>query len=773
MVADAERLLRDDLGLRQLEPLQPEALDARLDTRGPLDGASNAAMLFLARPSPEATDLLADLDLIARSPQAIERTALAALLPDAPPEPAAEDVPLITPQGLNAAQRRALVAAMSRRLTAVTGPPGTGKTRLVVDVVATAVTAGQTVLVAARTDRAVEEIVERCRQVLPGLLTRTGHCDGGDAEAGALDQLLARTPTRRTPDTREMGFRYAEHLVRSAEAELRTVAAREAELLALGRARTAAQSRLGHSVEELTARLGPGWGARARVLAATRMGGELRRRRFLGDVALPPGRDRTVETCQALADLDDVTQRWQAAVHAARAAASDAELRAALADAQVRLERASRELLSGAVLDGVERGRSALAELRSIRRRGAPDRSAFRHVLPNLRGWAITALAAHRLPSRPALFDLVVVDEAQQCPVPEALPLLFRARRALVIGDPAQLPHVGVVPARTDAALRHRHAMSRAWLVRHRLSPVRHSVLAAAERAAGGALTLDEHYRSHPAIATLGSRWGPHRTLHVLTGPGRGRAVGRAVIWRHVAGRAERGPDHASWRNRAEVEEAERCARRLLERLPGAATIGVVSPYRPQVDELARRFAGQPRVAVGTPGAFQGREHDAMVLSLVADAADHRYDRAERQREQWTVAVSRARHLLVVVGDEQVWESRGGVGGALLAAARAAAGAAGRVFDDDLADRLDSALAEVPGAAFEVAVRGHPTDVVLGDGGHRRPVLIDRGVPGDTDPAVHLARMLRRLEALGEAAVRLPGWILHDSEDATRAYIAV
>ena len=159
------------------------------------------------------------------------------------------------------------------------------------------------------------------------------------------------------------------------------------------------------------------------------------------------------------------------------------------------MEHASRELLAGVVLDGVDRGRAALAELRSVRRRGAPDRAAFHHALPHLRGWAVTALAARRLPPRPALFDLVVIDEAQHCPLPEAVPLLFRARRALVIGDPAQLPHVDVVPARTDAVLRDRHAVPRDWLARHRLSPVRHSLLAAAERAAGGAAVLDEHYR--------------------------------------------------------------------------------------------------------------------------------------------------------------------------------------------------------------------------------------------------------------------------------------
>ena len=181
-----------------------------------------------------------------------------------------------------------------------------------------------------------------------------------------------------------------------------------------------------------------------------------------------------------------------------------------------------------------------------------------------------------------------------------------------------------------------------------------------------------------------------------------------------------------------------------------AATVGIVTPYRAQADELARRFVSEPRVSVGTPSSFQGHEHDAMVLSLVADGADHRFDRAQRQHELWTVALSRARYLLVVVGDRAVWR-RAGRGRRRAAGRLRAAATTTRPVDDDLGDRLDNALSEVPGAEREVAVRGHAADAVLGDGGHRRPVLIDRGAQVGTDPAVHLARMLRLVDVLGDA----------------------
>ncbi len=46
---------------------------------------------------------------------------------------------------------------------------------------------------------------------------------------------------------------------------------------------------------------------------------------------------------------------------------------------------------------------------------------------------------AQVFPRRP-LFDVVVFDEASQCRLEEALPVLVRGKRAVIAGDPHQLP---------------------------------------------------------------------------------------------------------------------------------------------------------------------------------------------------------------------------------------------------------------------------------------------------------------------------------------------
>ena len=73
-----------------------------------------------------------------------------------------------------------------------------------------------------------------------------------------------------------------------------------------------------------------------------------------------------------------------------------------------------------------------------------------------LPAWALTSLSAQRFRTRPALFDLVIIDEASQCSIPSVVPLLFRARRALVIGDAMQLPHITSINRDVDARLRAR-----------------------------------------------------------------------------------------------------------------------------------------------------------------------------------------------------------------------------------------------------------------------------------------------------------------------------
>jgi hypothetical protein len=367
------------------------------------------------------------------------------------------------------------------------------------------------------------------------------------------------------------------------------------------------------------------------------------------------------------------------------------------------------------------------------------------------------------------LFDLVIIDEASQCSIPSIVPLLFRARRALVIGDAMQLPPVITLPVETDGILRGRHDISGHWLGENRLSPVRHSAFAAAEQAAGGSLLLDEHYRCHPEIAAIPNRLFYQGKLRVLTDiRNRPHLNKLPILWSHVQGQAERGPNGTSWQNLIEAHQVVRCVKKALDELPETATIGVVTPYKPQADALQRTLREvEARVRVGTAHKFQGGERDVMVLSLVAadNVQPRAFDWADQQRELWNVAITRARSHLIVVGDENVWTRRGGVGGDLLAAARSPA-AVGDPLDQDLLDRLYDSLCAVAGASVElgVATNGYRADAVVSTSGRTRRLLVDPGASGP-NTGTHLSQVLRRWTLLGDDAVRIPAWWLYDVDE--------
>ena len=55
--------------------------------------------------------------------------------------------------------------------------------------------------------------------------------------------------------------------------------------------------------------------------------------------------------------------------------------------------------------------------------------------------WVMNPLAiSERLPLKKDLFDVVIFDESSQIPVEDAIPALFRAKQAIVVGDEKQMP---------------------------------------------------------------------------------------------------------------------------------------------------------------------------------------------------------------------------------------------------------------------------------------------------------------------------------------------
>ncbi|NYI05050.1 DEAD/DEAH box helicase [Allostreptomyces psammosilenae] len=367
----------------------------------------------------------------------------------------------------------------------------------------------------------------------------------------------------------------------------------------------------------------------------------------------------------------------------------------------------------------LQRGRPRLTRLLQLCRADDADPGrALQEAMAVLPAWGTSTLSTR--PSfgcDPALFDLVIVDEASQCPLAHLLPLAYRARRLVVIGDPHQLPPVVTTPRHEAEAV----ATAVGWdyrdlVERHLAFGVDSAYTTLAARLPEPPHLLDEHYRCHPRIADYLDRTFYSGRLGTLTDVAALPAVPEPGLhWHTVTGGAAEGtPGGGGRTNRAEAAAVRDWVREHADRLVAAgAGLGVVTPFAAQarllesvlrgvVEEERRRALG---LRVGTAHVFQGDERDVMLFSPVvaegmpAGSAGWINDNAYLVN----VAASRARAALVVFGDAAAAE-RFDIP-ALVALHRAATDGAGPAASAPLSDPLAVAhpLALADGAAEPVA----------------------------------------------------------------------
>ena len=162
--------------------------------------------------------------------------------------------------------------------------------------------------------------------------------------------------------------------------------------------------------------------------------------------------------------------------------------------------------------------------------------------------WSITNLSARgTLPLVDGLFDLVVIDEASQCDAASALPLLVRGKRAMVIGDERQLPHITTLGEQREGAIAARYGLGPDDLATFGYR-ANSCFGVALSRLARPAIMLDLHFRSHPAVVEFSNqRFYVGRMT--MCGTARPPVGMSAIEWVQVSGRCERGAGNSSWRN--------------------------------------------------------------------------------------------------------------------------------------------------------------------------------------------------------------------------------
>jgi hypothetical protein len=534
----------------------------------------------------------------------------------AAPDASADPGELIFPFSTNLSQREALRKGLTHRISVIDGPPGPGKTETILTLVANIIrTPGKTVGVVSSNNAAVRNV--RDKLTAEGL----GHvaADLGNNEVKVnfftgdhpgnteVQRKAGRTPVPR-PAAGQISD--LDERVQHAQTTARELATRRQELAAFKLERRHFGQHIGsHDLPPLPA-------------LAILQRPSVRILEFLAETASVPanegpfqrlfrrvrGRFRYGPTKHIDPYDTDVVLRLQAAFYDKRIAELEQQVLQLERQSDQNhapglegdLRRLSRQALAASLHERYATGGSQSYSVGSYRRHF----SAFAHDYP------VILSTCHSLPgSIPDgfLLDYLIIDEASQVDLLVAGSALSRARNLIVVGDLQQLPHI----PKPDAAQRARPSPAASY------DYERHSILSSIIERFGTGLPrtmLREHYRCDPAIIDFCNKkfYGGQLIPFTTSDPGnRPLVVVRTAQGNHMR-------QHAG--GRTNQREADVIAEEVLRKFcsdTDPEDIGVVTPYRLQVDKVAAAIVNT--IQADTVHKFQGRAKDVIIMSTVLD----------------------------------------------------------------------------------------------------------------------------------------------------------
>lgn len=707
--------------LRILDVSPPEI--QQISTPRGRAGWKNASLLIRDAGAAFTAQLRRELADLKRRPPDVSGTALQALLGssdsvEAPPAPLLEIAPL------SPSQRSAVTAALSQRLTVITGPPGTGKSQVVVALLASLGAQNLPVLFASKNNQAVDVVRRRLTTLLGDAdwFLRLGSKANIEEEIASRIDAAANLPAPSETESLsdEGALSEAQAGRDSAERAIEDRAGVLEKYIAVMRELRITLSMLSQAwLSWVLEGCSPSWaadlveheitGKRLDVQALSEPGwpGLLlwSKRFFLGprllqsyhavlqdattrsSVKLPSWESsRELSWANLAVDFADLELlRRYLAAHGERDSLrtrlaeenSPAELAEALERASASLHEACVASVRSRILQRLSQNARRLPTLLKtygeltqkaarLRQQAATEvqrdfaRSAMQ-LMTVVPGVIVTNLSARRsLPMEPGMFECVVIDEASQCDIASAIPLILRAKRLVVIGDPKQLRHISSIDEQTEQRIAiDQDATALLAGYSYRTKSLYDCAAEAIDSRGREPYFLADHFRSHPEIIEFSNRVYYQRRL-VFRAEAE-ESSEQAIFWHDVPSRSSQS--RGSLRN----EEEGRAVRDLVLKVISApsfgpdATIGVVTPYRRQRELLERSLSSEPsvrdldgRLRIGTVHTFQGDEADVIVFSpVVTNGVDLRAaEWISREEGLLNVALTRARHALHIVGDK-------------------------------------------------------------------------------------------------------------------------
>ncbi len=272
---------------------------------------------------------------------------------------------------------------------------------------------------------------------------------------------------------------------------------------------------------------------------------------------------------------------------------------------------------------------------------------------------SVTSLSTkNAFPLMPELFDMVVIDEASQCDIASALPLIMRTKQLVVIGDPMQLKHISKVKTNEEIYIRNQvglRNMPHVKYVESSLYDYCSDLISLSTNGMNHPYMLRCHYRCHKSIIDYSNkefylkRMG--QELEIKTDLNRlkgGDPKGIVVV--NVNGVA---PNNGLKINQAEVVASVNLAVQNANKYQDVS-VGIITPFSDQAELINAAIPPNlsDRIEASTVHKFQGDEKDIIIYSMVVT------DNSPASRIYWiekivpnlvNVAVTRARSRLYVV----------------------------------------------------------------------------------------------------------------------------
>jgi superfamily I DNA and/or RNA helicase len=621
---------------------------------------NQCAIILTKRPSATA-GVLHELTQIAEKPSGVYRETVLNIVneeytqskpTDCQQKTLADFFP-VTPLSLSDAQLNVIKNVENSKLVSVFGPPGTGKSQTIVNLVAHLIANGKTVLVASRMDKAVDVVAERLNDLgAPFLALRAGRLNYQRELSLQLQDLLSNKVDLEDGlessilcDVSDM-----EALLKSVaelEKKAETIISLEKEWNDVNETiKLQEEEHKNHqfiknvlkndeikSIDEIISTLTNNI-EKAGFFASLKNSsslGKLKKILKISNFEVNNSnlmiltteleysklicKARMIETqIQSIGNVHVISEQLRTMRKKQKKLAIDI------------LKCKRREALKGLMRDSVKRQRlfvhsKSLVERKKNLQNRLLETEDFKPLLEAFPCWCVTTYAVSgSLPLKPGLFDVVIIDEASQCDIASCFPILYRAKKAVVVGDDKQLPHLSFLEKAKEQSFLSQYGITDRYQLMWRFRT--NSMFDLANYYSMHPVLLDEHFRSLPPIINFSNKEFYGNRIKVMKRNDNSSKVLEAIVV------PDGKVDFDATRNLPEIEALVKKLHEIVidderKNPDKPVSIGIISPFRAQVEQLkisvarvlSEHMMEKHQIEIGTAHTFQGDERDIMLIS--------------------------------------------------------------------------------------------------------------------------------------------------------------